>query len=118
MHPGKWHAVDGHGTEGIKQDLEGAEEGLAQDGVKENGLEGGGEIGVEAVDAEGLVVGQVVGLVFLLACLLWYCSGRGKYPKGSAVWQANGQVGKDGKEPVGHGRPEGEVVRDLMDGEE
>lgn len=55
-------AVDGHGPDGVEEDLKGAEEGLAKDGVEEEGLEGGGQVGVEAVDAEGLVVRQVVGL--------------------------------------------------------
>jgi hypothetical protein len=42
--------------------LEGAEEGFAKDRVEEDGFEGGREVRVEAVDAEGLVVGEVVGL--------------------------------------------------------
>jgi hypothetical protein len=66
VHPGEGHAVDGHGPEGVEEDLEGAEEGLAEDRVEEDGLEGGGEVRVEAVDAEGLVVGEVVGLCWLL----------------------------------------------------
>jgi hypothetical protein len=36
--------------------LEGGEEGFAENGVEEDGLEGGGEIGVETVDTQGLVV--------------------------------------------------------------
>ena len=48
--------VDHHGPQGVEEDLEGAEEGLAQDGVEEDGLEGGRQVGVEAIDAEGLVV--------------------------------------------------------------
>lgn len=36
--------------------MEGAEEGFAEDGVEEEGFEGGGEVGVEAVDAKGFVV--------------------------------------------------------------
>lgn len=97
---GEGQAVDEHGSEGVEEDLEGAEEGLARDRVKEEGLEGGGEIGVEAVDAERLVMRQVVG------------------PKGGAVGDANGQIGKDGEDPVGQRRPEGQVMRDLVDGEE
>jgi hypothetical protein len=42
--------------------LEGAEEGFAQQRVKQKGFKGGGEIGVEACDAEGFVVGEMVGL--------------------------------------------------------
>lgn len=56
MNPGEGDAVDEHRAEGVEEDLEGGEEGFAEDGVEEDGLEGGGEIGVEAVDAEGLVV--------------------------------------------------------------
>jgi len=37
--------------------LEGAEEGFAEDGVEKKGFEGSREVGVEAVDAEGFVVG-------------------------------------------------------------
>jgi hypothetical protein len=36
--------------------LEGAEEGFAEEGVQEEGFEGGGEVGVEPVYAEGFVV--------------------------------------------------------------
>jgi len=54
--------VDEHGAEGVEEDLEGAEEGFAEEGVEEEDFEGGGEVGVEAVDPEGFVVGQVVGL--------------------------------------------------------
>lgn len=44
--------VDHHGAEGVEEDLEGAEEGFTQDGVEEEGFEGGGEVSVEAIDAE------------------------------------------------------------------
>lgn len=63
-------AVDGHGAYGVEEDLKGAEEGLAHDGVEEEGLEGRGQIGVETVHAEGLVMGQVVRLDYLLAILV------------------------------------------------
>lgn len=56
VHPREGDAVDGHGPQGVEEDLEGAEEGLAEDGVEEEGFEGGGEVGVEAVYAEGFVV--------------------------------------------------------------
>ncbi len=62
VHGGEGDPVDEHGTHGVEEDLEGAEEGLAEEGVKEDGFEAGGEVGVEAVDAEGFVVGKVVGL--------------------------------------------------------
>lgn len=57
VYPGEGHAVDGHGAQGVEEDLEGAEEGFAEDGVEEEGFEGGGQVGVETVDAEGFVVG-------------------------------------------------------------
>ncbi len=53
---GQWELVDHHGAEGVEEDLEGAEEGLAEDGVEEEGFEGGGEVSVEPVDAKGFVV--------------------------------------------------------------
>ena len=40
------------------------------------------------------------------------------YPEGSAVGDANWEVGKDGEEPVRRGGAEGEVVGNFMDGEE
>lgn len=49
--------VDHHWAEGVEEDLEGREEGLAGDGIKEPCFEGGGEVGVESINAEGLVVG-------------------------------------------------------------
>jgi hypothetical protein len=53
---GQRQAVDEHGPQGVEEDLEGAEEGFAEDGVQEEGFERGGEVGVEAVDAERFVV--------------------------------------------------------------
>lgn len=57
MELGERNLVDHHGPESVEEDLEGAEEGFAEDGVEEEGFKGGGEIGVEAVNAEGFVVG-------------------------------------------------------------
>ena len=51
---GSW--VYEHGTEGVEQDLEGAKEGLAEDGIEEYGFNRRGKVRVQAVDAEGLVV--------------------------------------------------------------
>jgi hypothetical protein len=59
---GQRELVDEHGAEGVEEDLEGAEEGFSADGVEEQGFEGSGEVGVEAVDAERFVVSKVVGL--------------------------------------------------------
>jgi len=53
---GKRYSVDEDGANGVEQNLEGAEEGFSEDGVEEDGFEGGGEVGVEAGDAEGFVV--------------------------------------------------------------
>jgi hypothetical protein len=57
MDAGEGQVVDHHGTQGVEEDLEGCEEGFAGDGVEEPGFEGGGQVGVEAVHAERLVVG-------------------------------------------------------------
>ena len=54
--------VHGHGAHGVEEDLESAEESFAEDGVEEEGFQGGGEVGIEAVDAKGFVVGEMVWL--------------------------------------------------------
>lgn len=48
--------IDEHRTKGVEKDLEGAEEGLAEERVEKEGFEGGGEICIEAVDTKGFVV--------------------------------------------------------------
>ena len=48
---GEGGAVDEHGAQGVEEDLEGAEEGLAEEGVQEEGFDCGGEVGVETDDA-------------------------------------------------------------------
>ena len=70
---GEGQVVDHHGTQGVEEDLEGCEEGFAGDGVEEPGFEGSGQVGVEAVHAEGLVVGEVVGLDMIVSgeCATW-----------------------------------------------
>lgn len=98
--PGEGNAVDGHGTEGVEEDLESAEEGLAENRVEHEGLESGGQIGIKTVDAEGLVVGEVVGT------------------EGGAVGDSDGEVGEDGEQAVDGRAAGGEVVGDLVDGEE
>jgi hypothetical protein len=50
------HSVDEDGADGVEEDLEGAEKGFSEERVEEYGFEGGGEVGVETVDAEGFVV--------------------------------------------------------------
>lgn len=62
VNTGQGDAVDGHGAQGVEEDLEGAEESLSEDGVEDEGFEGSGKVGVEAVNAQGLVVGKVIGL--------------------------------------------------------
>lgn len=57
VHPGEGDLEDAHGPDGVEEDLEGAEEGFAQDRVEDDGFDGRGEVRVEAVDAERLVVG-------------------------------------------------------------
>lgn len=56
------NAVDGHGSQGVEEDLESAEEGLSENRIQNEGLEGSGKIGIKAIDTEGLVVGKVVWL--------------------------------------------------------
>lgn len=51
MHPGEGHLEHTHRPNSVEEDLEGAEECFAKDGVKDNGLDSGGKIGVEAVYA-------------------------------------------------------------------
>lgn len=99
-YPGEGNAVDGHGPQGVEEDLEGAEECLAQDGVEEYGLECGRQVRIEPVNAQGLVMGQVV------------------RSEGSAIRDTDGQVRKDGEDAIGRWRAEGEVVAYLMYGEE
>lgn len=69
MHPGEGHLENTHGPDGVEEDLEGAKEGFAKDRIKDNCFEGGGEIGVQAINAQGLVMRKVVRLatVFMLA---------------------------------------------------
>ena len=43
---------DRHRSEGIKQDLEGAEERLAQDRIEKEGLKLGWQVGIETIDTE------------------------------------------------------------------
>ena len=97
---GQRELVDEHGTKGVEEDLESAEEGFASNRVEEDGFEGSGQIRVKAVDAERLVMGEMVG------------------SKGCAVRYANGEVGEDSKQPVCQRAPESQVVRDLVDGKE
>jgi len=59
---GHWELVYEHRTQCVEENLESGEEGFASDRVEEEGFEGGGEVGVEAVDAKRFVVGEMVGL--------------------------------------------------------
>lgn len=56
VNAGQGDSVDGHGADGVEEDLEGAEECLAEDGVEYESLEGGGEVGIKPIDAKRLVV--------------------------------------------------------------
>lgn len=62
MNDGEGRAVDEHGANGVEENLERAEESLAQEGIQEESLHGRRKIGIEAGDAEGLVVGEMVWL--------------------------------------------------------
>lgn len=54
--PREGEFVNHHGAEGVEEDLEGAEEGFAKDRVEEESLEGGGEVGIEAIYSKRFVV--------------------------------------------------------------
>ena len=58
----EWELVDHHGADGVEEDLEGAEKGLSKDGVEEESLERGWEVGVDAINAQGFMMGKVIGL--------------------------------------------------------
>lgn len=92
MDLGHWQGVDEHGSQGVEEDLEGREESLAGDRVEEDGFKGGGQICVETINTQRLVVCQVVG------------------PERGAVRDANWQVRKDGEDPVCQWRSEGQIV--------
>ena len=49
-------SVDGHGADGVEEDLEGAEECLAENGVEHESLEGGGQVSIKPINAKRLVV--------------------------------------------------------------
>lgn len=66
--PGEGHAEDEHRAQGVEQDLEGAEKGLAKDRVEEDCLKGGRKVCIETIDAEGFVVRQVVWLENNVTC--------------------------------------------------
>jgi len=59
---GHWELVYEHRTQCVEENLESGEEGFASDRVEKEGFEGGGEVGVKAVDAKRFVVGEMVGL--------------------------------------------------------
>jgi len=59
---GEGYGVYEDGTDGVKEDLEGAEEGFSKERIKKEGFESGWEVGVETINAEGFVVREVVGL--------------------------------------------------------
>lgn len=43
---GQWQLVHHHWTNGVEEDLKGAEEGLAKDRIKKESLERGGKVSV------------------------------------------------------------------------
>lgn len=91
---------DCHGPEGVEENLAGAEEGLAQDAVQKDSFKTGGQIGIQPLDTERLVVNKMI------------------RPKARTVRDSNRQVRKDCQNPVVKRLPECKVMRDLMDGEE
>jgi hypothetical protein len=113
--------VDHHGAQGVEEDLEGCEEGFAGDGVEEPGFEGGGEVGVQAVYAERLVVCEMVGLdLDVRPCV------RGRsaqvdvptYPERSRVRNANRQISENRQHAVRKRRLKSQIMRDLMNSQE
>ena len=58
----KGHLVDEDRPDGVEENLERAEEGLAEHRVEHDGFDGRGQVGIEAVDAERLVMSEVVRL--------------------------------------------------------
>ena len=59
---GQGNTVDSHRSEGVEEDLESAEESFAENRIEDEGFESGWEIGIEAINAKGLVVRQMVRL--------------------------------------------------------
>lgn len=61
-----------HGSYRVENDLEGAEEGLPEDGVEEEGFGGCRKVGIETVDAKRFVVCEMVWLfsVTLATCAI------------------------------------------------
>lgn len=53
---GQGDSVDGHGADGVEEDLESTEECLAEDGVEHESLEGRGQVSIKPIDAKRLVV--------------------------------------------------------------
>lgn len=116
-------AVDEHGPDGVEEDLESAEECLAQQGVEEECFQGCWEIGIQTRDTEGFVVRQVIWLfgrplINPFQDMFRRTQWPQAHPKRSTIRQPNRQIGKDGKQPVRQRRPECQVMRDLMDREE
>lgn len=62
LYMGQWETVDKHGAKGVEEDLKSGKEGLAGNGVEKHGFKGGGKVSIEAVDAKGFMMCQVVGL--------------------------------------------------------
>lgn len=98
MEIGEGHLVHEHRPERIEQNLEGCEEGFACDAVEEDGFERSREIGVQSINAQALVMCEVV----------WTERGR--------VRNANGEVCEDREEAVEAGGLECEVMGDFVNG--
>lgn len=68
------------------------------------------------------MVSEVVGLlqrcVLVFLSVLIVCSIENTHPECSTVWQSYGNVCEDGQHAVGQGRPEGQIVGDLMNSQE
>lgn len=60
MYSSHGEIVHHHRAECVEDDLESGEEGLPQDGVKEEGFKSGRKIRVKPVDSQGFVMCQVI----------------------------------------------------------
>lgn len=70
-------AVDESRPDGVKDQLEGTEKGLSEEGVEDEGFDSCRKVGIEACDAQRFVVGEMV------------------WAKRSAVWHTNWDVGEN-----------------------
>lgn len=96
---GQRNLIDHHGSQSVEQDLECTEEGFAGNGVEEKSLKSGRQVGIEAIDTERFVVGQVVRLK-RNQCLFETGAFKETYSERCRVGNADWQVGDDSEKAV------------------